>query len=43
MLWALAKVSIGKLIKAGGGPIVSRNCSSLAVDFANDIWRKSSP
>ena len=23
---------------SGGGPIVSRNCSSLAVDFGNDIW-----
>lgn len=25
----------------GGGPILSRNCSSLAVDFGNDIWRKA--
>ncbi|RSH88726.1 hypothetical protein EHS25_002953 [Saitozyma podzolica] len=24
--------------RPGGGPIVSRNCSSLAVDFGNDIW-----
>lgn len=23
---------------SGGGPIASRNCSSLAVDFGNDIW-----
>ena len=23
---------------SGGGPIPSRNCSSLAVDFGNDIW-----
>ncbi|KAL7423847.1 hypothetical protein Q5752_001431 [Cryptotrichosporon argae] len=23
---------------SGGGPIVSRNCSSTAVDFGNDIW-----
>jgi hypothetical protein len=27
--------------RPGGGPIVSRNCSSLAVDFGNDIWRES--
>ncbi|ORY35568.1 beta-lactamase-like protein [Naematelia encephala] len=25
---------------SGGGPIVSRNCSSLAVDFGNDVWRE---
>ncbi|WVQ81846.1 hypothetical protein IAT38_003973 [Cryptococcus sp. DSM 104549] len=23
---------------SGGGPILSRNCSSLAVDFGNEIW-----
>ena len=23
---------------SGGGPIRSRNCSSLAVDFGNEIW-----
>ncbi|KAK8854758.1 hypothetical protein IAR55_003497 [Kwoniella newhampshirensis] len=23
---------------SGGGPIVSRNCSSLGVDFGNEIW-----
>ena len=27
---------------SGGGPIPSRNCSSLAVDFGNDIWSGSS-
>lgn len=32
--------AIRKADVVGGGPLVSRACSSLAVDFGNDIWRE---
>ncbi|WWC93802.1 hypothetical protein V866_000638 [Kwoniella sp. B9012] len=35
----LSPVSVTFLgTSSGGGPILSRNCSSLAVDFGNEIW-----